>query len=73
MKRSIKVLSLVAAGFYLVPTLPVYAHAYLDVGSGSMMLQLLLAGTAGVGVLAKLLLQRLSELFKTSRSFQETK
>jgi hypothetical protein len=30
------------------------AHAYIDPGAGSMLVQLLLAGTAGVAVLGKL-------------------
>ena len=35
------------------------AHAYIDPGSGSMLLQLLLGGVAGLVVLAKLYWQRL--------------
>jgi hypothetical protein len=39
------------------------AHAYIDPGSGSMLLQLLLGGVAGLLVLAKLYWQRLLRLF----------
>lgn len=35
-------------------------HAYLDPGSGSMFLQLLLGGVAGVGVILKLYWHRLT-------------
>jgi hypothetical protein len=35
------------------------AHAYLDAGSGSMLVQLLLGGTAGLVVLVKLYWRRL--------------
>jgi hypothetical protein len=39
------------------------AHAYLDGGSGSMMLQLLLGGLAGVGVVARLYWHRVLGFF----------
>lgn len=39
------------------------AFAYLDPGSGSMFLQLLLGGAAGVGVLIKMYWQNLAALF----------
>lgn len=42
-------------------TLP--AHAYLDPASGSMFLQLLLGGLAGVAVVLKLYWHRLLRLF----------
>lgn len=38
------------------------AHAYLDAGSGSMLVQLLLGGTAGLVVLVKLYWRRLLEM-----------
>jgi hypothetical protein len=43
---------------------PTPSHAYLDAGSGSMMVQLLLAGTAGLAVLAKLIWQKIVNYFK---------
>jgi hypothetical protein len=38
-------------------------YAYLDPGSGSMLLQVLLGGAAAVGVIVKLYWQRLRRLF----------
>ncbi len=38
--------------------------AYLDPGSGSMLLQILLGGFAAVGVIGKLYWHRLASLFK---------
>jgi len=38
-------------------------HAYVDPGSGSMLLQLLLGGVAGLGVIAKLYWRRIVERF----------
>ena len=42
---------------------PPPAQAYLDPGSGSMLLQILLGGTAGLAVLLKLYWQRLLLVF----------
>ena len=42
---------------------PIPAHAYLDPGTGSMFLQLLLGGVAGLAVLLKLYRQRLLSFF----------
>ena len=39
-------------------------NAYLDPGSGSMLLQILLGGFAAVGVIGKLYWNRLTSLFK---------
>lgn len=39
------------------------AHAYLDAGTGSMFVQLLLGGVAGLGVLAKLYWRRVTAFF----------
>lgn len=39
------------------------AHAYLDPGAGSMLLQILLGGMAGLGVLGKLYWHRIRKLF----------
>jgi len=49
--------------FLLVLAPATSAHAYIDPGSGSMLLQLLLGGVAGLVVLAKLYWQRLLRLF----------
>ena len=40
------------------------AHAYLDPGTGSMMLQLMLGGVAGLMVVGKLYYQRATEFFR---------
>ncbi len=42
---------------------PTSAHAYLDPGSGSMLLQVLLGGTAGLAILLKLYWHRFLLLF----------
>lgn len=41
---------------------PSYAHAYFDPGAGSLMLQLLLGGTAGIYVVVKLWKQKILKL-----------
>ena len=46
---------------WLVLEVPV--EAYLDPGSGSMLLQILLGGFAAVGVIAKLYWNRVTSLF----------
>ena len=43
------------------------AHAYLDPGSGSMMLQLLLAGLAGMALGAKMFWRRILAFFRRSK------
>jgi hypothetical protein len=48
----------------LTPT----AYAYLDAGSGSMMVQILLAGVAGIGVALKVYWRRLRAFFGKSQS-----
>lgn len=40
------------------------AHAYLDGGTGSMILQLLLGGIAGVGCIIKLYWYKIKSFFK---------
>lgn len=42
---------------------PLLAHAYVDPGSGSMILQLLLGGLAGLLVFGRILKQRISKFF----------
>ena len=48
---------LLGCGVLLLATTP--AYAYLDPGSGSMLLQLVLAGVAGLAVIMKLYWHRL--------------
>ncbi len=45
--------------------------AYLDPGSGSMLVQLLLGGVAGVAVIARLGWQRFRDLFRPAGSKPE--
>jgi hypothetical protein len=56
--------------FVLVLVSEARLEAYLDPGSGSMLVQLLLGGTAGVAVILKLGWRRLLERFGVGRSKQ---
>ena len=51
---------------YLVWLSEARAHAYLDPGSGSMLVQLLLGGVAGAAVIVKLGWQRFRDIFRSS-------
>ena len=59
MRKCSSSMLLVAWLFYEAPV-----DAYLDPGSGSMLLQILLGGFAAVGVIGKLYWHRLTSLFK---------
>lgn len=67
-KTDTAVLTLVV---FLMGTVP--AYAYLDPGSGSMMVQLLLGGVAGFVVLVRLYWSRLLALFGLRRDKTDTK
>ncbi len=54
-------LAVLCLGILLFLTRP--AHAYLDPGSGSMVLQLLLGGVAALGVVIKLFWHRILNIF----------
>jgi hypothetical protein len=62
--------SLGAAGLALLLVLVAEARvdAYLDPGSGSMLVQLLLGGVAGAAVIMKLGWQRLLGMFRSPRA-----
>jgi len=62
MKSSLAILLLI------VLLLPVPAHAYLDAGSGSMVLQLLVAGFAGVLVGIKVFWRRMVAFFSRPKN-----
>ena len=47
--------------FFTLPCGPQDAFAYVDPGSGSILLQLIMGGVAGVGVVAKLYWQRIRD------------
>lgn len=52
----------------VVLLVPTQAMAYLDPGSGSMLLQLLLGGVAGLAVVVKLFWHRLLAFFGVKKS-----
>lgn len=54
MERMLRAYGLPVAVVGWLLTLPSTAHAYLDPGTGSMLLQLLLGGAAGLAIAAKL-------------------
>ncbi len=56
---------------YLSATAP--AYAYLDAGTGSMLLQLFLGGLAGIGVIAKLYWHRIVGFFKDNEDNKDIK
>ena len=47
------------------------AHAYLDAGTGAMILQVLLGGIAGVWVIARLYWRRFRALFSSRRAEED--
>jgi len=53
----------------LVSTIP--AYAYLDPGSGSMLLQLLLGGVAALAVILKFYWNRFLSLFRRDKKIKE--
>ena len=61
MKRSTMFISLLV--FFMISNPFTIAHAYLDPGSGSMLLQLLLGGVTGIVVIVKLYWQRVKGFF----------
>jgi hypothetical protein len=58
----------VAIAGLLVGTLTSTAHAYLDAGTGSLILQVLLGGFAGLALAGKLYWQKFVSLFGGKRS-----
>ena len=48
----------------LLVLVPAPAHAYVDPGAGGMLLQLLLAGTAGAAMVLKLFWRRIRAFFR---------
>lgn len=55
-----------------VLVLPRTAHAYLDPGSGSMLLQLIVGGAAGAAVVVRLFWRRLLALLPSRRREPES-
>lgn len=64
-KAIFKLVSITVSSFLLVSVMP--AYAYLDPGSGSMVLQIVLGGVAGLVVILKLYWNRLVSLFETGK------
>lgn len=54
MQKTLRVYGFAFAIVASMVTMPSSAHAYLDAGTGSMLLQLLLGGVAGLAIAAKL-------------------
>jgi hypothetical protein len=61
-ERTMFVTSLALAAWWLLVLAP-RAEAYIDPSAGGMLVQLILAGTAGVAVLGKLFWGRIKSLF----------
>lgn len=55
----------------LIVLVPSPAYAYLDPGTGSILLQALLAGFAGLGVVGKLFWHKLRIPFKRTRKIEQ--
>jgi hypothetical protein len=53
------------ATIFLAASAVTPAYAYLDPGTGSMMLQLMLGGVAGLMVVGKLYLRRAQDFFRS--------
>ena len=64
-------IALVLAAWWSL-VLPARAEAYIDPSAGGMLVQLLLAGTAGVAVLAKLMWSRIKRVFGVSTEQRAT-
>ena len=56
----------------LLAATPGAAHAYMDPGSGSFILQMIIAGLLGVGVTLRIYWQRLRGLFGSGRKREKS-
>jgi hypothetical protein len=65
------ILTILPLALFMVFLAEARAEAYLDPGSGSMLVQLLLGGVAGVAVIARLGWQRFRDLFRPRESKPE--
>ncbi len=65
MVRSVMSLLAVSAGIYflLIPQ----AHAYLDPGTGAIILQMIIGGIAGASVLTKIYWDKIKNLFNKQK------
>jgi RsiW-degrading membrane proteinase PrsW (M82 family) len=64
MKKSVVFVGMLLYVFLL---LPVNVHAYLDMGTGSMILQLLVAGLAGAVVFLRVFWTRIKNIFSHNK------
>ena len=69
-RRGLSLVALIACGLVLWSP---RAYAYLDPGTGSMLLQLLLGGVAGAAVLARAYWSQLKNLFRHKTSAEENR
>jgi hypothetical protein len=58
--------------FFISSNLSHPAYAYLDPGSGSMLLQLLLGGVAGIAMVFKLYWERIRSVFSRGNTDSKT-
>lgn len=63
-----KRLAPLSISFLLVLASETQVDAYLDPGSGSMLVQLLLGGVAGAAVIMKLGWERFKDMFRSSKT-----
>ena len=61
-----KIFSMIA--LLTMAAVPASALAYLDPGTGSMMLQVILGGLAGVAVAGKLFFHRIKSFFQSKKN-----
>ncbi len=64
MKKRTQRIALVTLASYITLFSSRPAHAYLDPSSGSLLLQVILGGTAGLAILGKIFWNRFKELFQ---------
>ncbi len=68
---SMRAVSLVIIGLLVVLAYPSAAYGYIDPGAGSLFLQFLLGGLAGVYALGILFRQRIARFFRRSKKKED--
>lgn len=71
-RETVRTLLPLAAATLGIVAFPTTAHAYLDPAAGSLMLQLLLAGLAGLAVLLKLYWGKLLSLLRIRKESSDS-
>ena len=64
--KPVRVAMIVAGGILLI--VPTRAHAYIDPGSSSLLLQLVIGGVAGIATVCKLYWGRIKTFFSGNKS-----